>query len=195
MDSAKQVFLLSISNKPDTLKLLRAIFGDRVTSEQNEGDATLLKISLSGNQDSAGVAQRNFFQVAVTNDMVIGGGSIDTLRGTLAYRAKASTTAGLASHPQFQASRSSAPQNLIEMSYFDFQKVDWQAAKDQWLQDGKKPQIAKGVAGTGTTSTDPSKIPDWASQVNAKVLARHLHTSWSVSWKDTKRIHWDQWIE
>jgi hypothetical protein len=195
LDSAKQVFFLSISNKPDTLKLLRATFGDRVTSEPNEGDATLLKISLSGNQTSAGVAQWNFFQVAVTPNMVIGAGSIDTLRETLAYRAKASTTAGLASLPQFQANRGSTPPNLIGMSYFDFQKVDWQAAKDHWLQDGKKPQITKGVAGTGTTSTDTLKTPDWVSQINAQVLSRHLHTSWSVSWKDTKGIHWDQWIE
>lgn len=195
LDPAKKVFLLSISNKPDTLKLLRAIFGDRVTSERNEGDATLLKISLRGNQSSAGVAQWNFFQVAVTPDMVIGASSIDTLRQTLAYHAKASTTPGLASLPQFQVNRGSTPSNLIGLSYFDFQKVDWQAAKDHWLQEGKKPQIARGVAGIGTTSTDPSKIPDWVSQVNAQALSRHLHTSRSVSWKDAKGIHWDQWIE
>ena len=195
LDSAKQVVFVSIRNKPNTLKLLRAIFGEQLTSERNEGDATLLKISLRGNQGSAGVAQWNFFQVAVTPDMVIGASSIDTLRETLAYRANASTTAGLASLPQFQANRGSTPPNLIGLSYFDFQKVDWQAAKDHWLQDGKKPQVAKGVAGIGTTSTDPSKIPDWVSQVNPQALSRHLHTSWSASWKDAKGIHWDQWIE
>ena len=195
LDPAKQVFFFSIRNKPETLKLLRALLGDRVASERNEGDATLLKISLSGNQTSAGVAQWNFFQVAVTPEMVIAASSIDTLRETLAYRAKALPTAGLAGVPQFQANRGTAPANLIGLSYFDFQKVDWQAAKDHWLQDGKKPQIAKGVAGRGTTSTNPSTIPDWVSQINVQALSRHLHTSWSVSWKDAKGIHWDQWIE
>ena len=195
LDSAKQVVFVSIRNKPNTLKLLRSIFGEQLTSERNEGDATLLKISLRGNQGSAGVAQWNFFQVAVTPDMVIGASSIDTLRETLAYRANASTTAGLAGLPQFQVNRGSTPPNLIGLSYFDFRKVDWQAAKDHWLQDGKKPQIAKGVAGIGTTSTDPSKVPDWVSQVNPQALSRHLHTSWSASWKDAKGIHWDQWIE
>jgi hypothetical protein len=195
LDPAKQVFFFSIRNKPDTLKLLRASLGDRVTSERNEGDATLLKISLSGTQGNAGVAQWNFFQVAVTPETVIGASSIDTLRETLAYRAKASATAGLAGVPQFQANRGSAPANPIGLSYFDFQKVDWQAAKDRWLQDGKKPQIAKGVAGIGTTPTNSSTIPDWVSQINVQALSRHLHTSWSVSWKDAKGIHWDQWIE
>jgi hypothetical protein len=195
LDSAKQVVFVSIRNKPNTLKLLRSIFGEQLTSERNEGDATLLKISLRGNQGSAGVAQWNFFQVAVTPEMVIGASSIDTLRETLAYRAKASATAGLAGVPQFQANRGSAPANPIGLSYFDFQKVDWQAAKDRWLQDGKKPQIAKGVAGIGTTPTNSSTIPDWVSQINVQALSRHLHTSWSVSWKDAKGIHWDQWIE
>ena len=195
LDSAKQVFFFSIRSKPDVLKLLRATLGERVSSERNEGDATLLKISLSGNQTSAGVAQWNFFQIAVTPDMVIGASSIDALRETLAYRLKASATGGLAGVPQFQTNRGSAPPNLIGMSYFDFQKVDWQAAKDHWLQQAKKPPIAKGVAGVGTTSTGPSTIPDWLSQINVQALSRHLHTSWSVSWKDATGIHWDQWIE
>jgi hypothetical protein len=195
LDSAKQVVFVSIRNKPNTLKLLRSIFGEQLTSERNEGDATLLKISLRGNQGSAGVAQWNFFQIAVTPEMVIAASSIDALRETLAYRAKASATGGLAGVPQFQANRGSAPPNLIGLSYFDFQKVDWQAAKDHWLEQAKKPQIAKGVAGVGTTSTGPSTIPDWVSQINVQALSRHLHASWSVSWKDAKGIHWDQWIE
>ena len=195
LDSTKQAFFFSIRNKPEVLKLLRSTLGERVSSERNEGDATLLKISLSGNQTSAGVAQWNFFQIAVTPDMVIAASSIDTLRETLAYRAKASATGGLAGVPQFQANRGSPPPNLIGMSYFDFQKIDWQAAKDHWLQQPKKPRIAKGVAGAGTASTAPSTIPDWLSQINPQSLSRHLHTSWSVSWKDAKGIHWDQWIE
>ncbi len=195
LDSTKQAFLFSIRSKPDVLKLLRSTLGERVSSERNEGDATLLKISLSGNQTSAGVAQWNFFQLAVTPDMLIASSSIDTLRETLAYRAKASATGGLAGVPQFQANRGSAPPNLIGLSYFDFQKVDWQAAKDRWLQQAKKPQIAKGAAGVGTTSTAPSTITNWLSQINPQALSRHLHTSWSVSWKDAKGIHWDQWIE
>ncbi len=195
LDSTKQAFLFSIRNKPDVLRLLRSTLGERISSERNEGDATLLKISLSGNQTSAGVAQWNFFQIAVTPDMVIASSSIDTLRETLAYRAKASATAELAGVSQFQANRGSAPPNLIGLSYFDFQKVDWQAAKDHWLQQAKKPQIAKGAAGVGTASIGPSTITDWLSQINAQALSRHLHTSWSVSWKDAQGIHWDQWIE
>lgn len=195
LDSTKQAFFFSIRNKLDVLKLLRSTLGERVSSERNEGDATLLKISLSGNQSGAGVAQWNFFQIAVTPDMVIASSSIDTLRETLANRAKASATGGLAGVPQFQANRGGAPPNLIGLSYFDFQKIDWQAAKDHWLQQATKTPIAKGAAGVGTASTALSTIPGWLSQINPQALSRHLHTSWSVSWKDAQGIHWDQWIE
>jgi hypothetical protein len=200
LDSAKQVFFFAIRNKPETLKLFRALFGDQLTSERNEGDATLLKISLGGNQGSAGVAQWNFFNVAVTPDMVIGTSRIDTLREALAFRGKASAAASLASVPQLQFIRNSAPPNLLSLSYVDFQKVDWQAAKDHWIQETKKA-LAKSATGKSATGTSPQATSnsanhsEWLSQINAQIVPRHLHNSWSYSWKDAKGIHWEHWVE
>lgn len=196
LDSSKQLFYFAIRKKPETLKLFRAMFGDQLTSERNEGDATLLKISLGGNQGSAGVAQWNFFHVAVTPDMVIGTNRLDTLREALTNRAKGPATPGLANVPQFLSRRANAPENLVGLSYFDFQKVDWQAAKDHWIQEAKKSPVAKSVAGSGPQAPSSSaNSTEWLSQINAQVLSRHLHTSWSFSWKDAKGIHWDQWVE
>src|SRR5260370_1440960 len=107
MDSAKQVYFFGIRKKPETLKLMRTVFSDQITSERNEGEVTFVKISLGGKQGAAGVAQWNFFNLAVTQYMV----------------------------------------------------------------------------------------PDWLEQMNLQVVARHLHYSSSVSWKDSKGIHWDQWVE
>jgi len=56
-DTAKQVYFLGIRKKPETLKLMRALFSDQLTSERNEGDVTFLKISLGGNK--AARASRN----------------------------------------------------------------------------------------------------------------------------------------
>ena len=193
LDNTKHVFFFGISKKPETLKLFRALFGDQLASERNEGDATFLKISLGGNQGSAGVAQWHFFHLAVTPEMVIGSSRVETLREVLAYRANPSAAPGLASLPQFQAKRASFPANLDGLSYFDFQKVDWQAAMDHWVAEAKKTSVAKSASGTNPPA--PAKIPDWLSQVNPQVVSRHLHSSWSASWKDSKGIHWDQWIE
>jgi hypothetical protein len=195
LDSAKQVYFLGIRKKPETLKLFRALCGDQLASERNEGDTTFLKISLGGKQGSAGVAQWHFFHVAVTPDLVVGASRLETLREVLAYRAKGATTAGFASVPQFQASRAKYPEHLSGLSYFDFQKLDWQAAKDRWLEETKK----SSAAGTSRLAKKPDQsataVPDWLAQANMQVFARHLHYSSSVSWKDSKGMHWDQWLE
>jgi len=193
MDSAKQVYFFGIRKKLETLKLMRTVFSEQITSERNEGDVTFLKISLGGKQSGAGTAAWNFFNVAVTQDMILGATRVETLREVLAGRANASTTSGLASVPQFQAGRAQFPGNLSGLGYFDLQKVDWQAARDRWMQDVKKSAMAKTVS--ASKEAVPTTAPDWLGQMNLQVVSRHLHYSSSVSWKDTKGIHWDQWVE
>lgn len=193
LDNTKQTFFFAINKKPETLKLFRALFGDQLASERNEGDVTFLKISTGGNQGSAGVAQWRFFHLAVTPDMIIGASRLETVREVLANRSSVAAAPGLAMLPQFQAKRASFPENLLGLSYFDFQKVDWQAALSHWVEEAKKTPVAKSASGSNPSTT--TKIPDWLSQVNPQVLSRHLHSSWSGSWKDAKGIHWDQWIE
>ena len=193
MDSTKQVYFFGIRKKPEALKLMRTVFSDQITSERNEGDVAFLKISLGGKQGIAGVAQWNFFNLAVTQDMILGANRIETIREVLSNRAHASTVAGLATVPQFQARRAKFPENLNGLSYFDFQKVDWQALKDRWIEEAKKSPVAKTV--NASKDAVPSTAPDWLAQIDPQVFARHLHYSSSVSWKDSKGIHWDQWVE
>jgi len=193
LDTAKQVYFFGIRKKPEALKLIRNVFGDQLASERNEGDVTFLKISLGGNQGVAGVAQWHFFHLAVAPEMILGASRIDTVREVLANRAHRSSPTGLASVPRFQAGRAQFPENLDGLSYFDFQKVDWQAAKDRWIEDARKNSTTKSAAPSKETA--PSRVPDWLAQVNPQVFSRHLHYSSSVSWKDSKGIHWDQWVE
>ena len=193
MDAAKQVYFFGMRKKPETLKLIRTVFSEQLTSERNEGDVTFLKISLGGKQSGAGDAQWNFFNLAVTPDMILGASKIETLRDVLSNRGQASDAAGLATVPQFQAGRRKFPENLNGLSYFDFQKVDWQAVKNRWSEEAKKSSAAKSLSASKDAA--PSTASDWLAQMNLQVVARHLHYSSSVSWKDAKGIHWDQWVE
>ena len=61
------------------------------------------------------------------------------------------------------------------------------------VEEAKKSPVAKTVSSSKNTA--PSTVPDWLGQINSQVFARHLHYSSSVSWKDSKGIHWDQWVE
>jgi hypothetical protein len=195
MDSAKQVYFFGIRKKPETLKLLRTVFSDQLTSERNEGETTFVKISLGGKQGSAGVAQWNFFNLAVTPDMIIGATRTETLREVLANRAKGPAFASLASVPQFQAGRAQFPENINGLSYFDFQKVDWQAAKEHWMEEAKKSSTAKSLDPAQKAVPPAGAGMQWLARVNPQVFSRHLHYSSSVSWKDAKGIHWDQWLQ
>ena len=195
MESAKQVYFFGIRKKPETLQLMRAVFSDQLSPERNEGDVTFLKISLGGKQGGTGTAQWNFFNLAVTSDMVLGSSRIETLREALSNRAHTSAAAGLAAVPQFQAGRAQFPENLSGLSYFDFQKADWQALKDRWIEEEKKNPVAKSVSASKDTLPSTATALDWLAQINPQVVPRHLHYSSSVSWKDSKGIHWDQWVE
>jgi hypothetical protein len=195
IDSAKQVYFFGIRKKPETLKLLRTVFSDQLTSERNEGETTFVKISLGGKQGSAGVAQWNFFNLAVTPEMIIGATRTETLREVLANRAKGPAFASLASVPQFQAGRAQFPENINGLSYFDFQKVDWQAAKEHWMEEAKKSSTAKSLDPAQKAAPPAGAGMQWLAQVNPQVFSRHLHYSSSVSWKDAKGIHWDQWLQ
>jgi hypothetical protein len=193
MDSTKQVYFFGIQKKPETLKLMRTIFSEQLTSERNEGDVTFLKISLAGKQGGAGLAQWNFFDLAVTEDMILGATRVETLREALSRRGHASSAGGLATVRQFQANRAQFPEKLIGLSYFNFQKVDWQALRDRWIEEAKKSSVAKSVNSSSTVV--PSAAAEWLTKTNPQVFSRHLHYSSSVSWKDSKGIHWDQWVE
>jgi len=100
--------------------------------------------------------------------MILGATRVETLREVLAGRANASTTSGLASVPQFQAGRAQFPGNLSGLGYFDFQKVDWQAARDRWMQDVKKSAMAKTVS--ASKEAVPTTAPDWLGQMNLQVV-------------------------
>ncbi|HUC55676.1 MAG TPA: hypothetical protein VMR90_16620 [Candidatus Cybelea sp.] len=197
LEMGKQVYFFGVRKKAETLKLMRTVLGEQLTAERNEGDVTFLKISLEGKEGSAGTAQWNFFNVAVTPDMLVGANGVETLREVLANRAHASAAAGLGTVPQFRTGRAAFPENVNGLSYFDFQKVDWQAVKARWVAEAKKSAAAQitNLSTDATKDVRPSAAADWLSQINPQVFARHLHYSSSVSWKDARGIHWDQWVQ
>ncbi len=193
LDPQKAVYMIGIRKKPEAVKLIHTIFSDQVTSERNEGDTTFLKISLKGGQGSAGVAQWNFYHLAVTPDFVLAAGRSETLHDLLVARSAASSASGPGFAAPFQAALAGYPAKLDGLNYFDFQKVDWQAVKNRWVDEAKK---ASAKQNTSLAQKNVSaKVPDLLTNVNPQVFPRHLHFMAGASWKDAKGIHFDQWLE
>jgi hypothetical protein len=188
LDDSKQVYLFGIRNKPEALKLLRTIFSDQITSERNEGSATYMKISLRGGQSSAGLAQWNFYYLAMTPDFLLGASKSDTLRAALAQQA-ANTPASI---PQnFLAARKQFPEKLNGFSFFDLQKLDWPALREKWIAEANKSAKTK----TANNSQVLPKQANWLDSVNPAVFSRHLHSVIGASWKDDKGVHFDDWLD
>lgn len=188
-EDGQKIYFVGIRNKADALKLTRTIMGDRITSERNEGDATFLKISLSGGQSSAGVAQWNFYHLAMTPTLLLGSSKSETLQKCLG-QSPASPDA--APPKALMAVRAQYPEKLNGFAYFDFQKVDWPALKAKWIADAKK---AAESAKTTDAAKSQLQLVDWLTPLNPEVIPRHLHALGGASWKDAKGVHFDQWLE
>jgi hypothetical protein len=189
LDPQKAVYLFGIRKKPETLKLLRSILGDQITSERAEGDTTFLKISLHGNQGSKGVAQWDFYHLAITPDFIVGAARSETVRDLLA--AHSASNAPLAA--QIQKARAGYPGKINGLNYFDFQKIDWPAVKARWIEEAKK--VSETQTATAQQKAAAAKVPSLLTGANPQVFPKHLHFMAGASWKDAKGVHLDQWIQ
>jgi hypothetical protein len=189
LDPQKAVYVFGIRKKTETLKLLRSIFGDQITSERAEGDTTFLKVSLHGSQSSKGVAQWDFYHVAVTPDFIVGATRNETVRELLAARSKSNTI----SVARFQSARAGYPERVDGLSYLDFQKIDWPAVKTRWIEEAKK--VSEAQSTNAQQKAAAAKIPPLLTDANPQVFPRHLHFMAGASWKDLKGIHFDSWLE
>lgn len=185
LDEARLVRIVGITSKPDSLKLLRSIEGDKVSSELAEGSTTYVKVSAGGSESKAGLAQWKFYHLAFTPNFLLGSWRKDALQ-PLAAPAPASAV----TLPQaFTAARSQFPDKLNGIAFFDFQKVDWPGMKQQWITEIKKADAA-------SKSTDDSSLKtiDLLNLVDPAVFPRHLHALVGASWKDPKGVYFDEWL-
>jgi len=192
LDNHKQVYLVGIRNKPDTLKLLHTMLSDRIASERTEGEITFMKISTGGSSSAAGTAGWDFYHVAATADYLVIAPRLETVRELLASRTH-TAGAGLSGAPGFQSARSQFPATINGLGYFDFSKVDWQALKARLIAEAGKASSTK--RGPGAKSSIPTSTPAWIPNMNPDVFARHLHVASSASWKDAQGLHFDEWIQ
>jgi len=195
MDPKKTVYYLGIRNKQDTLKLLRSIFGDQLGSERNEGDTTFAKVSLGGGQGSTGVAQWNFYHLAVTPTFLATSSRSETLREFLAKHSPTNAPAQASLPPAFQSARAQFPATIDGLAFVNFQNIDYPAVKTRWIEEAKKSSAAAKKTPNATPQSPDAPVPDWLLNMNPEVFPRHLHYLAGASWKDSKGIHFDEWLE
>lgn len=193
LDPAKQAYMIGVRKKPETLKLLRAGFADRLSAERLDGDTTFFKISEGGMASAAGTASWKYYHAGMTADLIVWSSSNATLRETLA---SGKHTAGENAQvpPAWQAAREQFPKSINGLSFFDFQKIDWAAAKERWAAKPRKVSSSENSAGN-KASMAPDASASVLKELDPKVFSRHLYLAASASWKDAHGMHFDGWIE
>jgi len=194
LDPAKQVYILGIRKKPETLKLLRAGLGNRLISERTEGATTFFKASEGGIDSSAGTASWKYYHIGVTNDVIAFSKRYESVRETLAPRNSASSAVQPASQT-WQSFRTQFPAKVNGLSFLDFQKVDWVAVKERWQTVSHKPPTAATATRKANTDAQAGAFATALKDMDLQVFARHLHFSAGASWKDAHGLHFDGWIE
>jgi hypothetical protein len=189
LDPDKSIYVFGINKKTETLKLMRSLLSDQITSERTEGDTTFLKISLNGKQGTTGVAQWNFYHLAVTPNFIYGAPKFESVKEALAGR----DTMSAAVLTPLQAARAEYPAKINGLYFFDLAKVDWVAAKARWIEEAQKA-AAKPTSTTAQRAA-AARTPHILAEANPQVFQRHLHEMAGASWKDEKGIHFDQWLQ
>ena len=192
LDPDSLIFFLGVNKKPETLKLIHILFTDHVAAEQNEGDVTLLKISSVSGPAAATASPDHFNHLVITSGAIFGAGRAESVHEFFAKHGKAPTSDPLAALASFRTARAQFPEKVTGLSYADFQKIDWPAAKARWVADQAK---AAAASSSTAKSAQEKKTIDWLARANPQVFPRHLHSSFGASWKDDKGIHFDQWIQ
>ena len=196
IDPQKAVYYIGIRNKPDTLKLLRTVFSDQLGAERNEGDATFLKVSLGGGASSSGLAQWNFYHLAVTPGFVVASSRGETLREFLAGRLpSADATTQVRLPAAFQSARAQFPPTLSGIAFMNLQKIDYQALKARWIEQAKKASAGSAKKSVDGQPQPPVGEAEWLLNIDPQVFVRHLHFLAGASWKDSKGVHFDEWLE
>jgi hypothetical protein len=103
----------------------------------------------------------------------------------VAHEVTSSTPApGLATVPEFRATRAGMPAQLLSFFYMNLQGIDWTKilarAAARAAGDKKNPRAAARTAA----------LAKWASDGGSAVLARHLHLFAGGGWKDAQGVHW-----
>jgi len=187
-DFSKHTYFIGVRNRENSLKVIRHIFLNEISSDLDEGNVTFLNLSFGGKQTAQNLS--NAIHLAVTPDMILVAGKRDALNPALAQHAS-SAKAGLLD--PFLTDRAKYPQSINGLNFLDFQKFDWQSLKN--LPGRNKATGASVLLGLTSDKSAPAPEKSWIDEIDPKVFARHLHLSFGYSWKDANGIHFDGWID
>lgn len=183
------MFAATIEKPEAVLRVLRAVIGPMIASEDSTGATTYLDISYPYRDPGTGMQRRKFYYVAVTPHMILAAPRKAMLRQAMTQfgsRPGAAPASGIFANAEYGQLRSHLPERLSGLSGADITQVPWDKLlanlENEWQQSANQ---SKG---------SPPDL-SWLKLLKPEVISRHLHMALSGWWKDSNGVYFDSYLE
>jgi len=187
--SALKSFAISIQKPQDVSRILRAVAGGMIVSEDTEGDATYFSLSYPYRDPATGQQRRSSYYVAVTPQVLYIAPRKAMLREAVARGNSALSSASPQNAPadaEIDHLRGLLPEKLSGFTGADMTRVPW---------DKLFAQLSQEAADAAKKSENSSPPPAWLNSIKPEAFFRHLHGAVSGVWKDSNGVYFDSYIE
>ncbi len=188
--SIQQVFATTIKKPQDVLRILRAVLGAKIVSEDTAGNTTYLNISYPGTDPPTKAQHRTLYYVAVGPTVLVAGkrkadvkGTIETLN-TGGGKAPA---AGLLADKEYLELRSKLPEKLSGFGAADYRQFPLDKVLANFMEQ------MNSVSSSSKSSTPPDV--SWLKSMSTGVVTRHVHMWVSGTWKDSNGIYFASYFQ
>ena len=183
---AEQLFVLSIQKPDSVLRVVRALVGTLIVSEDSSGPTTYLDLAYPYMDPQTHQRRRKFYYLAVTPQMLLVAPRKAMLRQAIQRvdaRAADPPPAGVFLNPEYAQLRSHLPEKLSGIGAADIAAIPWD-------------KLVASLAAQAAQSAQPSnRQPPDLSWLKLAVISRYLHISVSGWWKDSGGVYFDSYVQ
>ncbi len=178
-DGKTEQFLAVSIEKPDAvLRVVRALIGTMIVSEDSSGPTTYLDIAYPYMDPQTHQRRRKFYYLAVTPRLLLAAPRKGMLRQAVG-RVEGGTAdpppAGVFANPEYLRLRSQLPEQLSGLGAADIAAIPWERILAPFATEANQP-------------------PD-GNRLKPGVISRYLHISVSGWWKDSNGLYFDSYIQ
>lgn len=186
----QRLFAATIQQPEAVLRVLRAVVGPMIVSDDYSGSTTFLDLSYPYRDPKTGMRRRKFYYVAVMPQLMLAAPRKAMLRQAVAQlgtRTGVAPATGIFASAEYRQIRSHLPEKLSGLSGADITQVPWDKLLAN-LED-QADQAARQSKGS------PPPDLSWLKLLKPQVISRHLHWALSGWWKDSSGVYFDSYLQ
>jgi hypothetical protein len=188
--STQQMFVLTIQKPEEVLRMLRAVVGTLIVSEDTSGKTTFLDLSYPYKDPATGTQRREFYYVAVAPNVIVLGkrkAKVKVAIDALNSGGDNPAATGILTDKEFLELRSKMPEKLSGLGAADYR----QFPLDKMIANYVTQMQSAFKQSKDATAPDLN----WLKPITADVITRHVHMSVSGTWKDSNGIYFAAYFQ